>query len=92
MLTFYVDMTECCPLVIAYGEGGVLSQEGLYPGGVRFYFQRRCLLHVGYLLFCGVIELIFVRSAEALLHAVIGPQSFHGGQKFVRERLRVLHT
>ena len=44
-----------------------------------------------YLLFCRVIELVFVRSGEALLDALIYPQSLHPRQQLLREGLGILH-
>ena len=44
------------------------------------------------LLFSGIVELVFIGSAEALLNSGIDPQSFHGGQQLFGEWLRVLHA
>lgn len=45
----------------------------------------------GCLLFCRVIELVFVTSTKARLNSVIRPKPFHGCQKFFAKGLRVFH-
>ena len=45
-----------------------------------------------FLLFSGIVELVFIRSTEAFLDSAIDPQSFHGCQQFFGEWLSVLHA
>ena len=45
-----------------------------------------------FLLFSGIVELVFIRSTEAFLDSAIDPQSFHGRQQLFGEWLRVLHA
>ena len=45
-----------------------------------------------YVLLGGVIKLVLVGSVEALTDATVRPQSLHGSQQLVGERLRVLHA
>ena len=46
----------------------------------------------GHVLLGGVIKLVLVGSVEALADAAVRPESLHGGQQLVGERLRVLHA
>lgn len=45
-----------------------------------------------YSLFSRVVQLVFAGAAETLLSPSVGPQALHGGEKFCRVRLGVLHT
>ena len=45
-----------------------------------------------YSLFSGVVKLVLVGASEALLYAVVRPQSLHGSKQLVRERLGVFHA
>jgi len=59
-------------------------------GGASPEARRRAGIRVDSL-FGRVVELVLVVTTEALLHAAVRPQSLHGRQQLVRERLRVLH-
>lgn len=43
-------------------------------------------------LFGGVVQLVLIGAAEAVLDAVVAPQLLHGHQEVVAERLGVLHA
>lgn len=45
-----------------------------------------------HLLLGGVVQLVLVGAAEALLDARVGPQTLHGGQELLGEGLCVLHA
>lgn len=51
----------------------------------------QCKTETNDLLFGGVVELVLVGAAEALLYARIGPEPLHRCQELLTERLRVLH-
>lgn len=44
------------------------------------------------LLFRGVVQLILIAPAKALLHSIIGPQPLHSRQQFFAKRFRVFHS
>jgi len=53
---------------------------------------RRRTYSLAYSLLGRVVKLVLVGAREALLDPGVGPQSLHGRQQVVGERLRVLHA
>lgn len=56
-----------------------------------YWKQTRNVGRRKYSLFCRVVKLVFVGSAEALLYTSVWPETLHGMQQLLRERLSVLH-